>query len=274
VGRITRVERDGERALVTAILFEPRVFRLDTRFRNISPDIMGDRELAIEPGREGQVAPKDFVFTGEFEPGLAEILRLVDMLQHYVKLVMDITRFLQFGTDSTPSLNGQIQTILSVAESTIDTLTRTVARLDKTANRALRGLDGYTREASRAAVQVGKTLDTLRTVAHASIDDAQAILERADTLIVALSSAVAQVREHPLTHELLHSRALVDDIEGLIATLDGIVSRIDNKGIVMLDSNGERISMIRFKNLHLLRERAASKAKKREKLGITLQEAN
>jgi ABC-type transporter Mla subunit MlaD len=264
VGRITRVERDGDSALVTAMLFEPMIFRSDSRFSNISPDIMGNRELRIEPGEKGEVMKEGHVFEGEFEPGLAEVLKLVDLAQEQVAFIMEITRMLQFGDSAHPALQGQIQNILVTAEGVIDTLTHMVAQIDKGTNATLRKVQHYAGTATQAVATINTTLDTLREAASAGIGQTRQVVLRADTLVAALSRTVRSIEEHPLTGDLLKSRALVDDIEALIATLDKVVGTIDRQGIVMLDSNGERISMVRLGNLHIFRERAASKAQKRQ----------
>jgi ABC-type transporter Mla subunit MlaD len=264
VGRITRVERDGESALVTAMLFEPMVFRADTKFSNISPDIMGDRELRIVPGEEGATVRQGHVFEGEFEPGLAEVLRLVDFVEEQVAFIMDVARIVQFGDSTRAPLQGQIQNVLSTAENALDTLTRLVATVDKSANRALRQVQNYSGSALHAVAVLDTTLDTLRQAASDGIVQTRAVMQRADTLVSSLGLAVKSVDEHPLVNELLRSRDIMDGLDSLVATLNSVVGSIDRQGIVMLDSAGNRISMVRLGNLHLFRERAASKAKKRQ----------
>jgi len=118
-------------------------------------------------------------------------------------------------------------------------------------------------EVTDASVTIGKSVDTLRVQAQEGVKSLEDIVLKIQDAIKSLDDILAQFENSPVTIALIDKREIVDDIDNLRSTLQGFIGAIDNKGIKIYDEKGNRQSMIRWKNIHLLRETARSKAKKR-----------
>jgi len=250
-------------ALVKIDLYEPFTFNKDTRFRNISPSILGSRSIAIELGKRGQRAPKDFIFTGEFESGFAEVLALSDVARKQVATLMELIRLLYSGDSSTLSLQQQVESVMADCENLINVLSGTVNSVEKQTFSALHTASDYAGQISDASIKIGNTLDTVMVQAHDGVEYLEKLIADVQATVESLSQVLDEFQKSPIAIALLDSRDIIDDISALRATLESFLSSVDNQGLVLYDEKGKRKSMLSLKNLHLFRETARSKAKKR-----------
>ncbi|MCL2283401.1 MAG: MlaD family protein [Fibromonadales bacterium] len=263
IGYVASIKRANDKALVEIDLYEPRVFRKDSKFRNVSPNIMGSRYIEIEPGKNGEIAAKDYIFDGEFEPGLAEVLALSDLAKEQVAVIMDFIRVLQTGDEDSQSLKSKFEEVLNECEELIETLSTALGSVEKQALGALNRVSGYADKIADASVGIDKTLDTLRTQARDGITAVEEVISKVNKSITSLNDILTQFENSPVTTALLDKRDIIDDIDSLRSALQTFVGSIDSKGIKIYDENGKRKSMVSLKNIHLIRETARSKAKKR-----------
>jgi len=266
VGNVASITRANEKALVEIDLDEPRVFRKDTKFKNISPDIMGNRFITIEPGKEGEFVPEDYVFDGEFEAGMAEILALCDVAKQQVAALMEFIRVLQTGDENNSSLQTKIEDILKECEDLITVLSSALNSVEKQVIYALDKVGGYAGQISDASVKINSSLDTIRVQAQDGIIAAEKILLKINGSIASLNDILARFENNPVTVALLDKKDIIDDIDSLRSALQAFVSNIDRQGVVIYDENGKRKSMVTLKNIYLFRETARSKAKKRAEM--------
>jgi ABC-type transporter Mla subunit MlaD len=263
VGRIAAITRVRGKALVEIDFDEPRSFRKDTKFKNISPNIMGSRNIAIEPGAKGEFAPKDYVFDGEFEAGMAEILYLTDVAKEQVAIVMELVRLLHSGDEENSPFHSKFEDALTGIEELIAVLSRTVEAVESKALSALNTVGNYAVQISDASAKVGNSLDTIRLQARDGILAADKIVEKVNNSIANLNEAILQFESNSVTVALLDKKDIMNDLDSLSNALKSFVNAIDHKGIKIYDEKGKRKSMVTLKNLHLIRETARSKAKKR-----------
>jgi len=263
VGHIVSITRANDKALVEISLDEPRIFRKDTKFKNVSPNIMGSRSIAIEPGKHGEQVPKDYIFDGEFEPGFAEILALSDVAKKQVAALMEFIRILHTGDEKNPALQKKIEDIMEECEAALDALSKAVNTVENQTMGALNKVEDYANQISDASRKIDKSLDTIRVQAKEGVESAEKIIESVRKSIDDLNNIITQFETSPVTVALLDKREIIDDLDSLRSSLQAFVGSIDRKGIKIYDENGKRKSMIRLKNIHPFRETARSKAKKR-----------
>ncbi|MCL1967356.1 MAG: MCE family protein [Fibromonadales bacterium] len=263
VGHVASIVRVDEKALVKIVLDEPRIFRTDTRFRNVSPNIMGSRSIAVELGKKGEIAPSGYIFDGEFESGLAEILYMTDIAKKNVASLMEIVRLLSTGDKDNKSLQKTYEEIMEECEEFIVTLAKVVNSVEKQTLGALDKVNYYVDEVADASIKIGNSLDTLRVQAQDGVKLIEDMVLKIKAAVENLNDILIQFENSPVTIALVDKREIVDDIENLRATLQAFISTIDDQGIKIYDENGKRQSMVRLKNIHLIRETARSKAKKR-----------
>jgi DNA-directed RNA polymerase subunit L len=263
VGHVASITRANEKALVKIVLDEPRIFRKDTRFRNISPNIMGSRSIAVEPGKNGEIAPSGHIFDGEFESGLAEILYMTDIAKENIAYIMDFIRLLHTGDKNNTSLQEKYEEIMEEIEDLIATLSDMFSIVERQTMGALDKVGYYMDEVSDASITIGNSLDTIRVQAKDGVKAAGDIISKVKVIIEDLNNVLVQFENSPVTIALMNKKEIVEDIEGLRSALQTFVNSIDEKGIKIFDEKGKRKSMIRWKNIHLIGETAKSKARKR-----------
>jgi hypothetical protein len=146
---------------------------------------------------------------------------------------------------------------LSKAINTVEN--QTMGTLNKVSN--------YAEQISDASSKIDKSLDTIRVQAKDGVESASKIILSVREAIENLNKIIIQFESSPVTVALLDKKEIVDDIDSLRSSLQAFVSSIDSRGIKIYDENGKRKSMISLKNIHLIRETARSKAKKRAQEG-------
>jgi len=267
IGHIVSVVKANDKALVEISLDEPRLFRKDTRFRNVSPNIMGSRSIVVEPGKHGELVSKDYVFDGEFEPGFAEILALADVAKKQVAALMEFIRILHTGDEKNPSLQKKVEDVMKECEDVLEALSRTIGTVESQTMGALNKVEDYAAQISDASRKIDKSLDTIRVQAKDGIESAEKMILSVRKSIDDLGEIITQFESNSITVALLDKREIIDDLDSLRSSLQAFINSIDRKGIKVYDENGKRKSMIKLKNIHLLRETARSKAKKRAQEG-------
>jgi len=267
IGHIVSITKANDKALVEISLEEPRIFRKDTRFRNVSPNIMGSRSIVVEPGKNGEPMPKDYVFDGEFEPGFAEILALTDIARKQVSNLMELVRILHTGDEKNPSLQKKVEDIMEECEGVLEALSKVITTVDNQTMGALNKVSDYAEQISDASSKIDKSLDTIRVQAKDGVESANKVILSVMEAIENLNKIIIQFESSPVTVALLDKKEIVNDIDSLRSSLQAFVGSIDRKGIKVYDENGKRKNMVSLKNIHLIRETARSKAKKRAQEG-------
>ncbi|MCL2207351.1 MAG: MlaD family protein [Fibromonadales bacterium] len=263
IGKVASITRFKGKALVEIDLDEPRIFRTDTKFKNISPNIMGSRFIIIEPGKNGKPAPEDHIFDGEFEAGFAEILALSDLAKEQIAALMEFVRLLYEGDEDTPSLQEKVEEILTDCEDLLVTLEKALASVDRQAIGALNTASKYAEQISDASFVIDKTLDTIRAQAQDGIAAAGDIVSKIDNTIESLNRVITDFENSPVTVVLLDKNDVIDDIDSLLVALKAFLNSVDRQGIKIYDEKGKRKSMVSLRNINLFGETARSKAKKR-----------
>jgi ABC-type transporter Mla subunit MlaD len=263
IGYVASVTRANEKALVEIDLYEPRIFRKDSKFKNISPNIMGSRIISIEPGKNGEVAPEGYVFDGDFEWGLAEILALSNIAKQQVAVLMEFIRLLQTGDEKNPSLQKQVENIIIECEDLVSALSKTLNSVENQTMGVLNRVNGYASDIQSASIKVNNILDTIVVQAQDGIITAGDLILKVNNSIEGLNDILIRFENSPVTVALLDKKDIINDLDSLMFSLQAFISSIDRKGIKVYDENGKRKSMVSLKNIHILRETARSKAKKR-----------
>jgi len=120
IGHVGDVEWLGNRSRVTVIFDEPITLHKGTRFRNASFALMGQRRIELIRSREGEVLPKDYVFQGEFVPGITESLRFITELHDQVMVTREAILTILSGNDTLPSVTQKYQDAMRIVEGLLD----------------------------------------------------------------------------------------------------------------------------------------------------------
>jgi ABC-type transporter Mla subunit MlaD len=263
VGTIGKVQWLGDRARVQIKFNQPVVIREGTQFNNVNYAIMGQRRLEIIPSKTGKVLPDDYIHTGTFEPGVAEILRYIDQINEQIETVRQLIYLVTMGDSTHQSANeivetiiGSIETTLSNTEHTLSTLQPALNNLFKQANMASNNLLEITTQADSAVTTITGTVNEKIALAEKAILKISDGANKTNELINSIES-------DSVYNKFLYSSEMVDKVNELVKKLNEIVQAIDTKGMKILDENGNPIKPFTWKNLNLVGKTAREKAKER-----------
>ncbi len=272
VGTIGKVQWLGDRARVQIKFNQPIVIREGTQFNNVNYAIMGQRRLEIIPSKTGKVLPDDYIHTGTFEPGIAEILRYIDQINEQIETVRQLIYLVTMGDSTHQSANeivetiiGSIETTLSNTEHTLSTLQPALNNLFKQANMASNNLLEITTQADSAVTTITGTVNEKIALAEKAILKISDGANKTNELINSIES-------DSVYNKFLYSSEMVDKVNELVKKLNEIVQAIDTKGMKILDENGNPIKPFTWKNLNLVGKTAREKAKERASKAQTEQD--
>lgn len=264
VGTVGTVTWLGDRARVQIKFDEPVVIREGTQFNNVNYAIMGQRRLEIVPSKTGAVLPEDYVHTGNFEPGIAEVLRYIENVNDQIEVVRNTVLMVVKGDSTHKSATELFENAMSTIEATIQNTENLVNKLQPAINNVFAQVDS----ASNTLINVTYQADTAIKVASDAVNEKLAM---ADSAIKAISDGansanetISKIESTALENKLLTSTETVDKLETLSQKLSALVKAINTRGIKMYDENGNRVKLFTWKNLNLVGKTAREKARIRE----------
>ena len=258
VGTIGKVQWLGDRARVQIKFNQPIVIREGTQFNNINYAIMGQRGIEVIPSKTGKVLPDDYIHQGHFEPGLAEALRQIEMVNEQITSIRELVLLVIKG-DSTHQPASQIfEEMLTNIESALQNTEQTLRTLQPTLNSLF--------------LQINSASANITEAVNAKMQLAESALKTISDGAQKTNDLIAQIETHSLYSKVLYSSETVDKVNELVFKLNELVRAIDTKGIKMLDENGNPIKPFTWKNLNIIGKTAREKARERSEKGEALPE--
>ena len=263
VGTIGKVQWLGDRARVQIKFNQPIVIREGTQFNNVNYAIMGQRRLEIVPSKTGKVLPNDYIHTGKFEPGIAEILRYVDNINEQVETVRELIYLVTTGDSTHKSANDIIEHVIHSIEGSLASTEKALSTLQP----ALNNLFSQADVASRNLTVITNQADSAVTTITGTINEKLALAEKAFVRISdgakTTNQLIDNIEADTIYNKFLYSSETVDKVNELVSKLNEIVRAIDTKGIKMLDENGNPVKPFAWKNFNLVGKTAREKARER-----------
>jgi len=164
-------------------------------------------------------------------------------------------------------LQKKIEDVIEECEDVLNALSKAINAVERQTMGALNKVSNYTVQISDASRKIDKSLDTIRVQAKEGVESADKIILSVRESIENLNKIITQFENSPVTMVLLDKREVINDIDSLRSSLQAFINSIDRNGIKIYDENGKRRSMVSLKNIHLVRETARSKARKRAQEG-------
>lgn len=265
IGHVGSVEWLGDRSRVTVVFDEPVTLREGTRFRNAAFALMGGRRIELVRPRTGEVLPKDYVFRGEFVPGITESLRFISGVREQALNMQKIVVAILAGTDSTPGVVQQFKTFEQALEDLLENL-ETLAELGN------EKLQGVLDQATVASETIEKTASSADSVFHAvnaqaksSVETARSGLEDLSQGISKIDSLVRAVEGSEAGKSLLAEKEIIETAQKTVSKVQELIQAVNTKDIAVYDENGNRVKLVRWKNLNIIGKTAREKAKERQK---------
>lgn len=265
VGQIGSIKWLGNKARLQLKFDEPVVLRKGTRIINSNYALMGQRRIEIIRSKTGEVIPKDYIFEGEFQPGIAEALRLIENFQTQMEIIRDIALLLIYGDSVTPSVPKMFETKMEQMDHLISSL----EKLTEQVNSQVNGLLVQTTDASQQIIQTAdnaKTLlDTIQKTTSSKIEEANKALASISKTSSEANDFILSLENNPSIHNLLNSTEKIEKINELIEKVNLLSKAIQKEGVALYNEKGERVKLFPFKNMNIIGKTAREKAKDREK---------
>lgn len=270
VGAVGKVEWLGDRARIQIKFDDPIVLREGTRIVNVNYAIMGQRRVEIFPSKTGAIYKDDYIFKGEFEPGIAEILRYIEDVNDQLTVVRDMIHLITEGDSTHPSAKQAFESVVGTVEGTLENADKLMSSLPN----ALNGLFKQVNSASAELINVTQQADTAVRTVTAAVNEK---LIETDKALKSISDGanraneiISSVEQDSTIHSLLYSRDMVDKVNELIEKINQFVTAIDLKNLNFEDENGNKVQLITWKHINLIGKTAREKAKERAEKGESL----
>lgn len=265
IGHVGSVKWLGDRSRITVIFDEPVTLREGTRFRNAAFALMGGRRIELIRPRTGDILPKDHVFRGEFVPGITESLRFIADIRDQAINMQHLVEAILAGTDSTPGVVEKFKD----SEEAVETLLENLERTAVLGNKKLRGVLDQATAASEAIEKTASSADSAFHVVNAqaksSLETAKSGLESLSQEISKIDSLIQAVESGKVGKSLLAEKEMIETAQKTVSRMQALLQAINTKDIAVYDENGNRVKLVRWKNLNIIGKTAREKARERQK---------
>jgi len=222
-GKVNRLELTGKGVLVELLLYQDVVLKRDAQFVIKNMGVMGERFIAISPGKDSLLFDGTQIIKGHNDTGIPEVIGLMgEMISEMRNLVFSVKQ--SIASDSAlDKINRTLGNLEDVTSSVAAYLDRNEAKLDKTAdnflatsknlsdliNKNKKVVDSSLQRFDRMTVNLEKFVMQLDTLSSTARRFAEAIDTQDGTLQL-----------------LLEDRRLYDDLRRTNDNLDDLINDI------------------------------------------------
>ena len=270
VGTIGNIQWLGDRARVQIKFNQPIVIREGTQFNNINYAIMGQRGIEVIPSKTGKILPDDYIHQGHFEPGIAEALRQIEMVNEQITSIRELVLLVIKGDSAHQPASQIFEEMLVSIESALQNTEQTLRTLQPTINSLFLQINSASANITDASLQADSAIRSITEAVNAKMQLAESALKTISDGAQKTNDLIAQIETHSLYNKVLYSSETVDKVNELVFKLNELVRAIDTKGIKMLDENGNPIKPFTWKNLNIIGKTAREKARERSEKGEAL----
>ncbi len=208
---------------VEILLSRDVTLRRDARFVIKNLGLMGERFIAISPGRDTVEFDYSIPVAGLYDTGLPEVMGLMgEMITELRNLVVSFKRTV--GSDSSlQSFNNTVSNLESVSASLASYVSRNEAKLDKTTENFLGASRELNRLLSANAGRVDSSISRFDRISH----KIEMIVVQLDTLSMSAREFADNINNPDGTLQLLlEDRRLYDDLRKTADNIDDLISDI------------------------------------------------
>ena len=222
-GKVSGLELTENGVIVDLLLSQDVVLRRDARITIRNLGLMGERFIAITPGRDTVLYNTEIVNEGTYDTGLPEVMGLMgEMMVELRSLVKSFKNTIGSDT-SLAKFNNTVANLESVSASLAGYMSRNEDRLDKTAQ----NFHSASKELNR---MLSKNSEKVDSAAHrfdrvtVKLDD---FVSQLDTLSTSFRQFADNLNNPDGTLQLLiEDRRLYDDLRRTADNIDDLVNDI------------------------------------------------
>ncbi len=222
-GKVNRLRLTEDGVEVELLIYRDVVLKRDARFVIKNFGLMGERFIAVSPGKDSVRFDPSHVAIGEYDTGLPEVMGLLgEMITDLRNLVFSFKQ--SIGSDSSlAKFNRTLQNLEQVSQSLAAYMNRNEKKLDATAQNFL--------QASRDLKKLLEKNSSLVDSSMQRLDRSTVMLEQFVNRLDTLSQSArefADALNNPdgTMHLLLEDRRLYDDLRQTVDNIDDLVNDI------------------------------------------------
>lgn len=263
VGTIGTVTWLGDRARITVKFDDPIVLREGTEFNNVNFALMGQRRLEITPSKTGKPMSEDHIFTGHFEPGIAEALRFIENVNQQIAVIRDVIHVITEGDSTHPSAPEAFESTFQAIESFLDSADMEAARFTPKIEQMFNQLNQTSKSIGEATIKADSTIKFATNAANEKLEGLQSTMKTISETAEKTNKAITDIENSTLSAEILKTTQTVEKVNAIIDKFNQVVKAINTKGIKIYDKDGKPVKLIKWKNMNIIGQTARSKAKDR-----------
>ena len=274
IGTIGEVIWLKDRSRVKIKFNEPLILREGSQFNNVNYALMGQRRLEIIPSKTGKIMPEDHVFQGNFEPGIAEALRLIENVNEQLEIIRTTVLTLAQGDSTHKSAQEVYEDIMHSIEDLFAHTEKTVGALGPKLNKLFKQVNNSSKALTSTALQADTAIKTVTSAANEKLTLIDSVIFSLSSNAEKTNQIITNIEKGIDSETFLQSKELIENINNVIASLNKAVNAIDTKNLGFKDENGNPIHLITWKNMNIVGDNARDKARKRLEEAKAQQEQN
>lgn len=222
-GKVDNLYLEGNGVIVELLLSRDVVLKQDAEFVIKNLGLMGERYIAIKPGKDTLSLDTTLVFKGNYDTGLPEVMGLLGEMITDLRLL--VHSFKQtIGSDSSlKKFDNVVSNLEIVSTSMANYVQRNETKLDKTADNFFKA----SKELNRFfTANSGKVDSTITRVDRVSVK-LEEFVDKLDSISVSLKEFAENINNPEGTMQLLmEDRRLYDDLRKTADNIDDLISDI------------------------------------------------
>jgi phospholipid/cholesterol/gamma-HCH transport system substrate-binding protein len=222
-GKVNGLTLTEDGVEVKLLIYRDVVLKRDATFVIKNLGLMGERFIAVWPGRDSILFDPEQVAVGQYDTGLPEVMGLMgEMITELRNLVVSFKRTV--GSDSSlAKFDNTVKNLEQVSASLADYLTRNEDKLDQTADNFLRA----SKELKRLLSENSQAVDSSAQRFDRVTRKLERFADQLDTLSTSAREFADAINNPDGTVQLLlEDRRLYDDLRRTADNIDDLISDI------------------------------------------------
>lgn len=270
VGSIGKVEWLGDRARIQINFDEPIILREGTRIVNVNYAIMGQRRVEIFPAKEGKRYPDDHIYTGIFEPGIAEVLRYIEDVNQQLTAVREMVHLVVDGDSTHPSAQAAFENVMTTVEGTLENADKLISTMQPTINHLFKQVNTASSQLIDVANEADTAVQAATKAVNAKILAAEDAINTISNGAQKVNHLIEDIETDTTFSKMFKSKETMERLTDMVTKARDLIAAIDSKNISVRDENGNPVTLLTWKGINLIGETAREKARKRAEKGESL----
>lgn len=265
IGSVGNVEWVDGKARVEILFNEPTVIHQDISIRNENYSLMGQRRVEITMNRRSPVADPDQIFSGVFEPGIAEAMHLMAGIRQQMNTIQALVYLLRDGDSTQASIPQITRTLLNESENILQEVDHSLTKLQPQVQQILAQTQTLTQQTMELSQQTDTTLKTLQAKGQLTIQQANHLMLSVQSSLLRLLTFIENLEQQPLYTNLMYKKQILEQVNQFVQTLQTVLRVFHDGKLQVTGPDGKPHGLSGLGNINLWGQTAREKARNRLK---------